>query len=79
MTLFMNQFEILLAKNFKVIVRKRMIWCMNIILPILISSLLLVARGYIKEETISSVTNYPTLKTNNFWFITLVVLNRNPL
>lgn len=70
MSLFMNQFEILLAKNFKVIVRKRMIWCMNIVLPILISSLLLVARSYIKEETLQEVQEYPTLPTNNFNRIT---------
>lgn len=70
MTLFKNQFEILLAKNFKVIFRKRMIWAMNIFLPIIVSSMLLVARGYIKEETVSAVTDYPALPTNNIYSIT---------
>lgn len=70
MSLFKNQFEILLAKNFKVIARKRMIWFMNIILPIFISSLLLVARNYIKEEHIKGISDYSILETNNFFNIT---------
>lgn len=70
MSLFLNQFEILLAKNFKVIIRKRMIWCMNIVLPIMISSLLLVARNYIHEEMVPSVNNYPALSTNNIYYMT---------
>lgn len=70
MSVFFNQFEILLIKNFKVIYRKRMIWFMNIILPILISCLLLVARCYISEKFVPRVNNYPTLKTNNRFQIT---------
>lgn len=70
MSLFVNQFEILLEKNFKMVFRKRMIWFMNIILPIAISCLLLVARGYIKEEVVKAVADYPTLQTNNFAAIT---------
>lgn len=73
MSLFKNQLEILLAKNFKVIFRKRMIWFMNIILPIFLSSLLLVARRYIQEEHVEGVYNYRTLETNNFYNITCVL------
>lgn len=67
MGIYRNQFEILLIKNFKVIVRKRMIWLLNLILPIIISSLLLVARRYIKEEFVRDVPEYDELQPNNFW------------
>lgn len=69
MGIYKNQFEILLIKNFKVIARKRMIWLLNIILPIVIASLLLVARRYIKEEYIKEVPEYDLLQTNNFFHL----------
>lgn len=70
MSLYKHQFEILLAKNFKVILRKRMIWFMNLVLPILVSTLLLVARRYITEDYVPGVYNYRSLETNNFFNIT---------